>query len=186
MKNHEFYAALARYGEPERKEPQTMSTALVTPGEINDAADATDLLDQLRTANSLRIEDSIDARTRTEMRMRREKEIFQQYLAKATDYYEGMWLRCGESPVGHNFINLDLGHVTIQVCDTCSFPKGVPAKQYKAGTEDEAKEYKEDLARNLAKQLITLDEKAGVLEPPKDEDFIGIERKLGEKKRWWN
>lgn len=164
-----------------------MSTALVTPGQITDAADATDLLDQLVAANITRVEDTLDARTRIEQRKQAEKEIRNRYRAKAKDYYAKLWSRCGESAVGHNYVNLDVGDKTISVCDTCSFAKGKINKRgygyHDESTEDRAQEYMQDLATNLSKQLMELDEQAGLLEWPKDDDFIGQEQKFGQKKR---
>lgn len=167
-----------------------MSTALVRPGEITDAADATDLLDQLRAANTLRVDDELDARKRAELRKAREAEIITEYRAKASSYYDGIWNKCGNSTVGHNFITLDVGESTIYVCDTCSFAKGAKNKRNYSAREEfsngEAKEYMQDLSHGLAKQLMELDEQAGILEWPKDDDFIGLERKHGKKERWWS
>jgi hypothetical protein len=159
------------------------NTSLVRPGDITEAADAHDLLEQLRVVNFEKVGDSLDARTRGEMRKEKEREIRSNYNAKAQAYYDGLWMRCGESKVSHNCINMDIGDKTIHVCDTCSLAKGLNSKKagYTYSTADEAREYNEELVRTLAKRLMSLDEEAGVLVWPQDDDFIGLERKFGQK-----
>jgi len=165
------------------------STDLVRPGDITDAADSTDLLEQLRLSNTTRVEDNLDIRTRAEMRKDREREIRTTYNAKAADYYNGLWSRCGESKVGHSFTTLDVGGYSLYVCGTCSFARGKLKKDYTGNSYPEdhgEKEYNQTQVNNLAKQMMELDEKGGILEWPQDDDFIGLENKYREKKRWWN
>jgi hypothetical protein len=163
-----------------------MATDLVRPGDIHDVADSADLLRALEIVNLPKVDDQLDSRARTELRMKREKEIMEQYEGKAKDYYESLWERCGKSAVGHSFTNLDIGHSTIRVCATCSYSLGRTTKNYEGRpqVDDQGeREYMQTMIRQLAKQMIELDKTAGILEWPTDDDFIGLEKTLGQKKR---
>jgi hypothetical protein len=188
----QFYKNMLYYqsGMPvqlkKRKEVhEAMATDLVRPGDIHDVADSEDLLRALEIVNLPKVDNQIDTRARTELRKKREKEIMEEYDGKAKQYYEKLWERCDKSTVGHSFANLDIGHSTIRVCDTCSYAKGRMKKNGdKLKEQDNGEgEYKQTIIRQLAKQMIELDKTAGILEWPTDDDFIGLEKTLGQKKR---
>src|SRR4051812_21498762 len=125
-----------------------MMTDLVNPGDINDPVDAEDLLRQLTDLNIDKLDNKLRYRTAEKLRIQRDVEIRNTYNSKAKRYYDSLWLRCRDSPVGHNFNNIHVKGYTIRVCSTCGCPTDHPNQNTNARDD-----YESDLINNLAKQL---------------------------------
>lgn len=149
---------------------ERMSTALVRPGDIQDAVDANDLLSTLLENNLEIIESKKIARLRKDWVSEQRKKIKKGYFDKAEAAYQKMWNACSNSKLGHNYRNDDVSGRTIKVCDSCSFHFAKIGNFGEDRDSRQAESMNNDLIQILANRLIELDEEAGILVWPTEEN----------------
>lgn len=170
-----------------KEQSKPMSTALTLPGEIDDAADSTDLLSQLEEINRGKIVDKKEGIWKKKQVAAAKDKIQNKYASRAKQYYENLWRVCRQKD-GHSWITTEFHGRTVRVCECCSYA------DESSNYDNNGKHYNRELIDLLRNQLIKIDKEAGLYEEPKEEDFIYDESKLepGEpivigykKKRQW-
>lgn len=159
---------------------KSMSTDLVRPGDISDAVDAQDLIDQFLAQNLDVIGDKRETRLRMDWVDRESRRIREEYEKRAREAYEKMWKECGKTNLGHSFARIDVQGYSVDQCTICTFVKGkakVTQNKYTYSPETDdtpvriAKDMNNDLIDAMARRMIELDEKAAILVWPMPEEM---------------
>lgn len=157
-----------------------MKTDLVRPGDISDAVDAQDLLDQFLAKNLNVIGDKREQRLRSDWIDEEARRIRKQYADRARTAYEKMWKECAKTKLGHSFNRIDVKGYSLDQCSICSHTQGEAAKiknSYSSGftTDDSpvrlAEEMNSALISTMSNRMIELDENAGILVWPQPEEM---------------
>lgn len=166
---------------PPNVEIEKKSTDLVRPGDITDAVDSTDLLEQLIETNLEKIAEKNEDRHRKQQSLEARQKIREEYHNKAKSFYEKQWRFCKNTPVGHSYHGLDINGYTVSVCEVCG-KASTPSADYskmshdayyiKLNMKEEGDIYNNNLIDSLARQMIKIDEEAGLIEWPEPDDFI--------------
>lgn len=177
-----------KINEPSAATDATIGSHLVRPGDITDAIDSRDLLDQIITANTKAIIQKVDKRIVAKWLADKKKEQKSVYVAQAKEAYNKLWAICSDKTVGHNFRNLDVRGYTIKQCDDCKFAK--PSSKdditgYFATETKTANSMNNDQINALADRMIELDIEAGIFTWATQEDYPNIVYTPPKKRRFF-
>lgn len=149
------------------------SLSLAVPGDIQNPVDSADLVAQLLERNSEKVYGRKEKIWLKKQVSEANTRIDSEYEAKARAAYQKQWRECKKMG-GHSRINSDIGGYTVLLCECCGHAQDTGVS-YENG---QASYVNDEIIRILKKEMMKVDEEAGLLVYPKEKDFVFSEYEL--------